>query len=131
LSDNLDDSIREWADDQVKLMLGGYSGINAVERILRDPGIASQISQHKILWWPKTRRIARISRASHHLRPIDRIVLMVDAGVVMNKEGKPLEPKEFCEETKGSVRKYGAYVKRAKQRLREILRNIENLQIGA
>jgi len=123
MTDKLDEDIRLWAFEEVRLMhRSGYSGTNAVERILRDPGISSQLSQHRVLWWPRSRRIAKISKASHQLTPMERICLIVNAGAILDDDGKVLEVKKFCKICKGKESRFGAHVNRAKRKLREILR---------
>ena len=84
----VDRDLHEWADTVIEDSNGSnLSGINVVERILRDPGVATDVSQHKVLWWPKNRRVARISKAAHQLSSTEIIILVIHYGFMKNDDG--------------------------------------------
>ena len=80
--------LQEWAEQAIfeALWKSDLSGINVVERLLRDPGRATGNSGHKVLWWPKNHRISKVSKAMHQVEPIDRIILMIDYGFIPKDE---------------------------------------------
>lgn len=123
MSDKLDEDIRLWASQVMHSVLEatGYSPLNAVERICRDPGIAHFKQEHKCLWWPWGWRVARIHKAAHQLTVMERVCLIMNAGVILDDDGKQLTVKEFCRICKGRESKFPAYVNRAKGKLKKIL----------
>jgi predicted DNA-binding WGR domain protein len=73
----------------------GYSGINVIEKNAKDPGISTYNSKHKIHWWPKNKRIARLSRAMHQMSSIRRSCLIVEYGRIVKEDGQLLTKQEF------------------------------------
>jgi hypothetical protein len=65
--------------------------------------------------------VAKIHKAAHQLSVMERVMLMVDAGAVMDNQGKPMTIKEFCKACKGPESKFPAYVNRAKSKLRKLI----------
>ena len=119
----IDDLIDEWAWDVVRNMhKSGYSGINVVEKILRDPGISTNISRDRILWWPRTKRIAKIYRAMHQIDPIDQICLIVNSGHVRADDGSVFDKYKLAKYSSLGVRRFNSIVKKNKLKLSEILR---------
>jgi len=98
-----------------------YSGINVVERILRDPGIATGKSQHKVLWWPKNRRVAKVSKAAHQLTPIERIVLIVHYGFVKNEDGTKFTKHDLAKTSSIDVSSFSSIRKTARKKIHELL----------
>ena len=118
----LDSLIDEWAADLMRhVHRGGYSGINAVERILKDPGISTKISGHVVLWWPKTRRIAKMSKAMHQVSPIEQIVLVVDSGHLLNDDRSVFTKAHLAKNSSLEVRRFNDFRKKAKAKLSSIL----------
>ena len=103
----------------------GYSGQNIIHKILNDPGISTQGSKHRVLWWPKNKRIARMSRAFHYVMPLARVCLIVEYGKILKDDGWILTKKEFCADSGYSCALFDVYVKHAKKQLRYILKTYE------
>jgi hypothetical protein len=132
----LDFWLTEWAEHQVNIMHRcGYSGVNIIEKILKDPGISTGGSKHRVLWWPKNKRIAQMSRAMknkriaqmsramHQISPYSRLCLVVEYGrIVQQKNGQILTKKEFCAKRGHSCAFFDECVRDAKNKLRVILR---------
>jgi len=117
---------REWAVEVlVDIHKSNYSSINVVERILRDPGIATDVSQHKILWWPKNRRVARVSKAAHQLTAVERIILIVHWGHVLNDDGTRLTKNHLAQKGAISVDKFLEIKDCARRKLSKILRGYD------
>ena len=92
----LDADIQEWARSVVAdADKSNISGINVVEKILRDPGMATGGSRDRVHWWPKNRRIARMSRLMHCIDLITQICLIVDSGVIFRDDGKVFRAKDL------------------------------------
>lgn len=112
----------DWAEAAMADSLASnFSGISVIERILRDPGIATGLNQHRVLWWPKNRRVAKVSRAAHQLSPIERIVLIVHYGFVKNDDGTRFTKKELAQNSSISVPRYHEIKKSARQKIADIL----------
>jgi hypothetical protein len=120
----LDFWLTEYCEHQVNIMhRSGYSGVNIIEKILKDPGIATGSSKHRVLWWPKNKRIAQMSRAMHQISPYSRLCLVVEYGrIVQQKNGQILTKKEFCAKRGHSCAFFDECVRDAKNKLRVILR---------
>ena len=120
---NLDSLLVEYCEHLVNVMdRSGFSGINIIEKILKDPGISTLGSKHRALWWPKNKRIAEMSRAFHYVMPNARVCLVVEYGRVLKEDGWILTKKEFCADQGSSCALFDSYVKVAKKQLRYILR---------
>ena len=126
MSRKLDKDIEEWAADLMNnIHKCGFSGINAVERILRDPGRSTKGSNHFVHWWPKNRRISRISKAMHQIDKISQICLIVSAGCIMKEteKGKTVfTEKDLKNKSSLTVEEIRERVTVSKRRLAEILR---------
>lgn len=119
----MDSWLYEWAEFEINFMhQSNMSGINVVERLLRDPGRGTEIAEHKVLWWPKNRRIARISKASHQLTPTERIVLIIDYGTIRRDDGKRFTLKDLAKNSSVSLRRSRQIKKAAKNKISRILR---------
>ena len=122
MSKRLDKDINEWAQNIVmNLHRSGFSGINVVEKILRDPGISTGGSKHRVLWWPKNKRIAKMSRAMHQIDPICQIVLVVDSGYVLTDDGRVFDKYMLAKYSSLGVRRFNEYLKKTKLKLSDIL----------
>jgi len=118
----LDSMIDEWARDVLDSdYMSGFSGINAVEKILRDPGISTRGCGHVVLWWPRNKRIARISRAMHQVDPISQVCLMVDSGVMVREDGKQYSKHDLVRSSSLTLRRYYDFRESAKIKLAQIL----------
>jgi hypothetical protein len=123
----LDADITEWAEDMVNnCRKSEYSGINIVEKILRDPGITTQGSRHRVLWWPKTRRIARMSKAIHQIDIIARVCLIVRYGGLLENDGTIYTKYNLAKDSSVTVREFNRYVKISRKKLRRILKTYRN-----
>lgn len=122
MSRKLDFWLKEWAQDVVRNMdRSGFSGINVIEKILRDPGVATGGSKHRVLWWPRNRRLAKIYRAMHRIPQRDQVCLVVEYGGIVKEDGNLYTKQEFSREVGIGVRKYNETVKKAKTKILEIL----------
>lgn len=118
----IDDWIDEWARDVIRsLDRSGYSGINVVEKILRDPGISSSGPRDRVLWWPRNKRIAKVSSAMHRIDPITQICLIVDSGCVANDDGTTFDVRCLKQNSSLSVGEIRSRVRDAKRLLRGII----------
>ena len=93
----IDFDLMLWAEDQVNTMhRSGFHGMNIIYKILKDPGISTGGSRHRILWWPKSKRIARMSKAMHQVSQRGQLCLLVEYGkIVKLHDGQILEKAEF------------------------------------
>jgi hypothetical protein len=120
----------EWAESCISdAYKSNYSGINVVERILRDPGITTDLSQHKVLWWPKSWRVGRVSKAVHQLTPLERIVLIIHWGHVLSDDGTRFTKKELAQNSSISVSRYHDIKRTARAKLSMILKGYEEIGI--
>ena len=116
----------EWAESVIAdSFKSNYSGTNVVERILRDPGISTDLSQHKVLLWPKNRKVARVSKAVHQLTPLERIVLIIHWGHVLNDDGTRFTKKELAQNSSISVSRYHDIKRAARAKLSMILKDYD------
>jgi hypothetical protein len=120
----LDADILAWALDLIGFARrSGFSGINAVERILRDPGISTGGSDHKILWFPRNRRISKISKAMHQIDRIDQICLIVESGALMDDDNRIFTMKDLARNSTLTVGSARDRAKKAKRKLNFIISN--------
>lgn len=120
----LDAWITEWANDVLRRMdKSEFSGINVIEKILRDPGISTGGSRDRILWWPKNRRLAEISRAMHQVPPVERICLVVKFGRPVNDDGTIFTDRHLAQNSSVGVRDFKKYIRFSRKKLRGILLN--------
>ena len=123
MTKRLNSWLDEWARDMVsQANNSGFSGINVVEKILRDPGISTKGGSHKILWWPKTRRIAKLSRAMHQIDPISQICLIVDAKAIMREDGNVFTKRDLVKNSSLTTREVREKLRQSKRRLSALLR---------
>ena len=117
----LDADITEWAEDMVNnCRKSEYSGINIVEKILRDPGITTQGSRHRVLWWPRNKRIARMSSAMYQIDIISRVCLIVQYGKMVEDDGTVFTKYNLAKNSSIGVRRYNKIVKKARTKLAQI-----------
>ena len=121
---SLNSDIDLWAKDIVNSShISGFPGINAVERILKEPGIATDGSKHRVLWWPKNKRIAKMSRAMHQIDPISQVCLIVDSRNLMKEDGNSFTLNDLKKNSSLSMGEIRRRIKESKRKLREILRD--------
>jgi len=124
LSQDLD----EWCRDQVNNAYSSdFSGINVIEKILRDPGMSTDGSRDRVLYWPRSKRIARISRAMHQVDSISRVCLIVDSGHLMKEDGNSFTLNDLKKNSSLSVGDMRYRIKESKRKLREVRRQSENM----
>ena len=90
--------ISDWAHDlmrQADLADYGYSDVNVVERLLRDPGRAPR-AESKILFWHRNPRIAAVSRASRVLSNLEQTILLVHYKAVRNEDGSVMTKRQLA-----------------------------------
>ena len=117
--DDVERLVREWAEDAAEtLHRSGYSGINVIEKLLRDPGVVSGGS-HRVLWWPKNQRIARVSKAMHQVDPRSQCCLVVRYGRVVMEDGQLMRAGDLV---RGSSLTHSDY----KERIRDAMRILRN-----
>ena len=123
--------LTDWAESVIDdVHASNYSGINVVERILRDPGISTDLSQHKVLWWPRNKRVARVSKAAHQLTPIDRVILVVHYGHVKNDDGTRFTKKDLAQNSSISVSRYHDIKRAARDKIAGILDSYDENGVG-
>ena len=125
----------DWAESViVDTYRSEYGGINAVERILRDPGVATVLSQHKVLWWPhrknhisaeRHKALSWTYKAAHQLTPIEIIVLIIAYGYVKNDDGTRFTKHELAQNSSISVSRYHDIKKAARAKMQGILDSYE------
>ena len=100
-----------------------YSRENAIHRMKFNPGISTQGSRHRILWWPRNRRIAKMSRAFHHLDVMQRMCLIVEYGKIVDPDnGQIVIPLDFALDHGFGLRKFNNNVRESKTILSRILK---------
>lgn len=130
MTKRIDGLISEWAEDVVNRcgnVIGkthdeGFSGINIIEKILRDPGIATGKSRHVVHWWPRNRRIAMMSRAMHQIDIISQICLLVRYGRILKEDGNVYTKQDLAKDSSIDVRRFNDIVKNARKKLLTITR---------
>ena len=124
MSARIDGLISEWAEDVVNnCHKSGFSGINIIEKILRDPGISTSTSRHKVLWWPKNKRIAMMSRAMHRIDPISQVCLIVRYGRMLKDDSSIFQERDLVRNSSLTMREVRDRIHSAKKRLMEIVYN--------
>ena len=119
----IDALIAEWAEDVVmRSYESGFPGINVIERILRDPGIATGGSKHKVLFWHRNKRIAMVSRAMHRIDPIAQICLIVRYGGILKEDGTVYTKHDLVKESSLTLRRFNELVRSSRKQLQEITR---------
>lgn len=121
MSRKIDGLIAEWAEDVVNnCHKSGFSGINVVEKILRDPGISTSGAKHKILWWPRNRRIAKMSRAMHQIDDISQVCLIVKYGGMVKEDGSVFKEKDLIQNSTLTTREFRERIRSARMLLNKI-----------
>ena len=111
----------EWADQQIaETADSGYSGVNVVEKLLRDPGVAEGKSGHKVLWWPRNRRLSKMSKAMHQIDPISKIILIVHYGYLPH-EGRKYTKHDLARESSIDAERFDELRKAARKKLTRTL----------
>ncbi len=123
MSRKLDADIEEWAASVVyDLRKSGFSGINVVERILKDPGISTNGCAHRVLWWPpRSRRKWKVIRAMHQIDSISQMCLVVDASCILNEDNTIFTRHDLAKNSSIEVRRFNEIKKKAKSKLSQIL----------
>ena len=122
MSRKLDADIQEWAQSVMDdAGCSNLSGINVVERILRDPGRSTDTSPHRVHWWPKNRRLAKMSRLMHRIDKTSQICLIIDAGVIRHDDGTVFKAKDLKNCSSLSVTDIRGRIRAAKMGLREFM----------
>ena len=123
MSRRIDSMIDEWARDFVYgIHRSGFSGINVVERLLKDPGISTRSPGHAVLWWPKTKRIAKMSRAMHQIDSISQICLIVNCNCVLNEDNTIFNEYDLARKSSLVVGDIRRRITCAKRELKQALR---------
>ena len=118
--------LKEYAEHIVNTAhKSGYSGINVVEKILRDPGFSTDGSRDRVLWWPRNRRIAKMSKAMHQIGPIPQICLIVQHGRIVKEDGNIFNEGDFVKNSSLSLREFHKYVGDAEKKMRRILKGYD------
>jgi len=116
----LDSLIDEWARDVVENHhKQGFYSINVVERLLHAPG--APIPGHRVLWWHKNRRLAKVSKAMHQISPLDQMILAVNTGCVRNEDNTGFTIKDLKKNSSLTMGDIRERIRLARGRLRELL----------
>ena len=117
----IDGLLSEWAEDIVlNNHKSGFSGINVVEKILRDPGISTGGSRHKVHWWPRNKRIAAMSRAMHQIDPISQVILIIHYGRIMKDDGTVFTKHDLAKTSSVGLRRFNEIRRKAVSKLQDI-----------
>ena len=122
---SLDSLLVEYCEHLVNTMdRCGYSRENIIHKILNDPGISTQGSRHRILWWPRNRRLYKMGRAFHHLDVLQQMCLIVQFGRIVDPDnGQIVGPMTFSRDQPGmDLRKFNKNVWESKTILSRILK---------
>ena len=128
----LDTDITEWAEGILHdLDKSGFSGINIIEKILRDPGISTRGSRHRVHWWPrgardKQRRMAKMSKAMHQVTPTGQICLVIKHGRMLRGDGNIYTKYDLRKDSSIGLRRFNDECRIAKTKLREILKTYKD-----
>jgi len=126
--------ISEWAHDlmrQADLADYGYSDVNVVERLLRDPGRAPR-AESKVLWWPRNRGIAAVSRAAHCLTNLEQTVLVIHYKAVLTDDNKIYTKHNFLRDFGVELDRFNKILRGAEKRIIEKIKSYEreSVKIG-
>ena len=127
---NLDSLLVEYCEHLVNTYhRSGYSGENIIHKILNDPGISTQGSRHRVLWWPpfrgrKQRRIYDMGRAFHRLDILQRMCLIVEYGRIVDPDnGQIVDAFTFSQDQPDmGLREFDRLCRKAKTKLSRILK---------
>ena len=124
MTSKLDGEICEWAKDVINSSSSsGFSGINIIEKILRDPGFSTGGSRHRVHWWPRNKTIAKMSRAMHQIDPISQVCLVVDSGNLVKEDGNIFTLHDLKKSSSLSMAFIKETIRESKRKLRKIARN--------
>ncbi len=125
---NLDSLLVEYCEHLVNTYhRSGYSGENIIHKILQDPGISTQGSRHRVLWWPpfrgrKQKRIYDMGRAFHHIDSMAQMCLIVSYGRIVDPDnGQIVTPVDFALDHGFGLRKFNKIVSDASKILRGLI----------
>ena len=122
MSKRLNSLLAEWAEDKVRdASKSGFSGINVVEKLLRDPGRSTSGGGHRVLWWPRNKRLAKMHKAMHQIDSISQICLIVEHGSLRDSEGRVFDKKALVQNSSLTVRGFNDRVREARSKLQRIL----------
>ena len=127
--------VDRWITEYVERVIAdigrsNYSGINVVERILKDPGIATGQGSHRVLWWPHRkkriskaahRRASWTSKAFHQLTPVEAVILIVHYGHVPKGDGSRFTKADLCANSSLTQERYLLIKKTASKKMSRIL----------
>ena len=131
MSRKLDADIKEWATDVMRhVHKSAFSGINAVERILRQPGNSTKGSNHRVLWWPRNRRISKMSKAMHQIDSVSQVCLIINAELILNDDNTIFSFRDLAKNSSLTVGRARGYVTKSKRKLRKILRGFGKSEPG-
>jgi hypothetical protein len=124
--------LTDWADSVIEdSYKSNFSGINVIERILRDPGVSTDKGSSKVLWWPRNRRVARVSKAAHQLTPTEIVILVVHYGHVLNEDKSKFTKKDLAEQSSIGLRRYGEIQRNARNKISRILNTYDKIGVIA
>ena len=122
MKNKLDRWLKRWADSVLSdLSRSGFSGINVVEKILKDPGISTKGARHRILWWPRSVAIAEVSRAMHQVSPIEQACLVIRHGRPVKPDGRIFDELELSKNSSMTVAEIKQSAKDGRKTVKGIL----------
>jgi len=125
MSRRIDSMISDYIVEYVKLVHGtSFSGINVVNKLLKDPGFSTEGSQHRVLWWPKNHRIAQISKAFHVLSPKEVAIMAIYYKGVINDDGSTFTKEDLAKNSTIGLRRFGEIHRNAKRKVKDALKII-------
>ena len=123
MSRTLKADIDEWAKEMVRnAHKSGFSPINTFENLLRNPVLSTGGSKHRILYWHRNKRIARMSRAMHQIDKLSQILLIVDSGYLESDDKTVFTLENLRDHSTMKMHEIREIIRDAKQKLRKILR---------
>ncbi len=125
MDDWLISDLKEWAKHEAdQLQETNFSPINVIEALLRSPGRSTRFGGHRILYWPKNRRLGRMSRAmAQVVPPANQACLVVKFGEILDPEtGQLFTPKDFiyCSSLRSSPDPLSEFNRRVRDSVREL-----------
>ena len=114
----------EWAEDEIRQSnMSNLSGINVVEKLLRDPGMATGKSKDRILFFHRNPRIAAISRAINRaeIDNLTKIILIVDYGYIAKEDGKRFKINDLVRNSSLTMSECRAKKRDARRKINSLL----------
>ena len=113
----------EWAEQCIfeALWRSELSGINVVEKLLRDPGVTTGTSGHKVLWWPKNHRISKISKAMHQIDPVSRVILIINYGFLPKEDGNKYTLSDLRRDSSLAMGEISAKKRKSRNKIKGLL----------